>query len=128
MAPQIIDTTPDVVNIVALAGDTLSICIKTNPANYTQPGIWSAQVRCSPGDPTILEFFTITPTADGACLTLTYQQTAALGALGAVKRARGCAVYQVFQGVWDVQVFWTALDCIQTLAGGAFTVKQDVTR
>lgn len=126
--PQLIDTTPDTVNIVCYGGDTLSICIKTNPPTYTQPGVWSAQVRCSPGDPTILEFFNIAPTADGACLTLTYQQTADLVALGAVKRARGCAVYQVFNGVWDVQVYWTAEDCIQTLVKGAFTAQIDVTR
>lgn len=125
---SILDFTPDVVNVVAYAGDTLKICLKTTPANYTQPGIWSAQVRHSPGSLDILEYFLVTPTADGACLSLTYQQTADLAALGAVKRARGCAVYQVFEGVWDAQVFWTAEDCVQTLVRGAFTVTQDVTR
>ena len=125
---DVLDFTPPVVNVVGYAGDTLSITILTTPPTYTDGALWSAQVRSSTASGEVLEFFSIAAVPGGACLTLTAEQTTRLAELGVVKRARGCDVYQMFQGVWDAQVLWTVDGRVQTLVRGGLGMAMDVTR
>jgi hypothetical protein len=123
----VLNLTPMWVPVVAYAGDSATVNVVTNPPDYTNGGVWSAQVRSSPASTDILETFTVDPTAQGACLILDPEQTARLCDLGSVTRAQGCRVYQSFLGAWDVQVLFPS-GSVQTLARGDFRVERDVTR
>lgn len=124
---SVLDLTPGYANVVAYAGDTASITVLTNPADYADGAIWSAQVRASPGSQNVLEVFSIEVVDGGACLTLTPEQTDYLCDMGAVTRAQGCRVHQVLKGSWDVQILFPDGN-VQTLARGDFRVERDVTR
>jgi hypothetical protein len=125
---EVLDLTPAYAHVVGLAGDTATITILTTPPDATVGAVWSAQVRFSPSSEDVLEFFDITLVEGGACLTLSADQTAGLAMMGAIKRSRGCAVYQVFSGVWDAQTMWTDTGYVKTLVRGSLTIEMDVTR
>jgi hypothetical protein len=133
-APKEISTIPDEVDIIHLAGDTLTISI-TAPSAVVDGKQWDGQVRSARDASTVDATFTITPpaVADGpAFAVLSAADSRALGDLGTYVEVptglNGLRSLIRYIGVWDVQVSDAGGDPVTTLAHGLLTIEQDVTR
>jgi hypothetical protein len=129
-----LDTSPQQVDLVGYAGDTLSFSV-TAPTTFIAGRGWSAQVRSTVDAATVdAEFQVIAPTVvDGpAFLTLTADDTRALhsGGATATRVVGGRAVTSgTYSGFWDVQLAPAGGgDPVTTLVQGKITIPGDITR
>jgi hypothetical protein len=111
-----LNTLPQVIDIDAYGGDTLTIHIKADTTTIAGR-VFTAQVRLDTADGTIDATFTSQVTAEGADISLSSEDSARLSADG------------MYEGVWDVQLAPAAGgDPVTTLGYGALRIHPDVTR
>ena len=131
----VIDGTPEVVDIIWLAGDTLTIAVHA-PGSLTDGKTWNAHVKSATDAVVIDAEFDITPpTVSGgaAYLVLPAAITASLAGAGVPARIKnksgfGTTAVQQYSGVWDCQLSVNGSDPVKTVAAGTLTIRQDVTR
>lgn len=140
---SIIDTRPQIVDIYHYAGDTLTIQVVVSDGMSTGM-TWRAQVRTSRDITSPDASFTISPTADGAVLTMPASETTRLAQEGGVLLTGlelrnavaitptalppGTVTMLRYSGEWDVQISAPGGDPVTTLAQGKFTLDMDVSR
>lgn len=124
-----IDTRPEVVDVFAYAGDTLTINV-TVPAGYADGLEWSAQVRSDRNSSVVDAQFSIVAagTPDQWTLTLSAEDSRALGLKGTEVTEYRKTIRR-YVGAWDVQIAGPGgTDPVRTLAQGDLTLDLDVTK
>lgn len=113
-------TAPETVDLLAYAGDTLTVDVKV-PTAFVAGRSWSAQVRDTATATELAAVFTvIEPTVTDGPATLV------LSAADTSRLADGAATYM---GLWDVQLAPAGGgDPVTTLVRGRITIAGDVTR
>jgi hypothetical protein len=110
---------PDVVDITAYAGDTLTIEI-VDATGYSDGLDWNAQIRADRTSSTIDATFTVTPpVSPGLPAFLVLSAAVSRTLIGSLTE---------YKGVWDCQVSDAGNDPVTTLVQGTFTLMTDVTR
>jgi len=111
-----LNTLPQVIDIDAYGGDTLTIHIKADSTTIAGRE-FTAQVRLATDDSTVDATFTSQSTSEGADISLAAADSARLSADG------------LYEGVWDVQLAPVGGgDPVTTLGYGALRIHPDVTR
>jgi hypothetical protein len=143
----VIDLTPQVLDITALGGDTVSFEVRF-PPGYVAGRTWTAQVRAKPEDTSVDATWIVAlgATADDPIhLTLTAATTRSLVTSAALARQTSSVVRRssaqptapfaageplaTYKGVWDCQLAPAGGgDPTTTVITGSVTIKLDVTR
>jgi len=118
-----LNSSPQVVDLVGYAGDTLTVTV-TAPTAFIAGREWLAQLRATAGAAAVDASFSISPPSvvDGpATLVLSAAQTAQLFNTSIGGKA--------YSGVWDCQLAPAGGgDPVTTLVQGRVTISGDVTR
>lgn len=132
---QVLDTTPQQVDINHYGGDTLTIRV-TAPDSLVAGRNWAAQVRKTATATTVDATFTITPpeVPDGpAYLVLSSADCSRLLGIGTTVRVKDAntglyAAQQQYTGFWDCQLSVAGADPVTTIVKGGITLVLDITR
>lgn len=119
---SLIDTRPRTIDILHLAGDTLTLEIR-GPASLFDGMLVEAHVRKQRSDTVFDASFEITQSERGAVAVLSSAETRRLCESGEL--VGGTMVYT---GYWDAQVSSSGSDPVTSLGMGMIRIEQDTTR